>query len=370
MAIYRIFPEKDTFIHRPYEGMLEDKISSAGMDPIVQLSPQSRILVKYDANDVQKAFIENHITPEPEQYTFYLRYYFANGFEVPENFNVEVYGLDENWNAGNGTFSDDPPNKTGATWNYKATGSTWGIDKDISGAIGESPNEADKIGFQSFVNYSKLDLKLEINQEVDYLTKFFPSGRDGETPPSDKGFLIKLDNEITGSNEPKSFTTLNYYSRDSHTIYGPCLEIAWDDSIFPTDENIKLITANSGEFFARIGNLQSEYNLYDVVKLNIHARLKNPERDYNNLASYTGGVRKVNYLLPETSWYQIIDKVTGEPVIEEHEIYTKLSADKNNNYFTLYCQNLHRQRYYCIEIYSRIDNYTKLVSTSNYFKIV
>ena len=363
MAIYRIFPEKDTFIQKPYRipaakkgEFVNAEISNAGLDPVLELSPQSRILVKFPANEVQKAINNNDIPPD--DISFFIRYYLVNGIEIPENFTIDLYGVDDEWQAGTGTSLDEPPNKTGASWTNRTTEDLWPAGSE--GAVGEEPNEADKIGSQSFTTpYSNLDIEIKITEP--YVDKFLP-------PVTDKGFLIKGTNAFEKlDDDTLSPTKLYYYGRDTNTIFTPCLEIRWDDSEHAPGSKVV-----SGEkpFKVIIKNLSRKYHLHDVVRLDIHARLKYPKRDYNDPETYNGGAHQVNYLLPEKTWYRIRDTATREYAVEQHDDYTKVSVDSEKNYFTLFCQNLQRERIYSIELICEFNGKRQTVLYENYFKII
>ena len=352
MAVFKIFPERDTFIERPHKvsGSFDGISSNAGLDPVVVLSPQSRILVKFPNDEVRDAILGR------SGVQFFLRYYFINGYEVPERFSVSVYRVKSSWEAGVGTAGDRPPNRTGASWTHRTAADVWANP----GAILQTQiDEGDVIGRQQFTNYSKLDLRLPLDAgEVDG-AKF----EDG----TDNGFAVRFDVELADG-ELLGPTRLCYYSRDTFTIYRPCLEVAWDDAgEYPTE--VRALPEGKS-FIARISNLDFQYGLHDVVRLNVHARLKFPDRKYTDLSTYSGGPHKVNYVLPRNSWYTIIDKATGATVVDQHDVYTRLGADVDGSHFTLYCQNLQRERYYCIKIVSEVGGHRRGILSDNFFKIV
>ena len=77
--------------------------------------------------------------------------------------------------------------------------------------------------------------------------------------------------------------TFNFFSRDTNTIYPPCLEFKWDDSTFNSgstpyipNEEINISIANNKNIF-----YDTEY-----VKFRVYAREKYPQRVYAQQSLY------------------------------------------------------------------------------------
>jgi hypothetical protein len=156
--------------------------------------------------------------------------------------------------------------------------------------------------------------------------------------------------------------TLQFFSRDTHTIYPPQLEIKWNDfsynvgslSTLTTLPATVLIANNPGTFYS------SSINVFRV-----NARPTYPVRVWQTASVYTD-----NYALPTASFYAIKDLDTDEYVIDYDTTYTKLSCDSTGNYFILYMNGLEPERYYKILIQSTIGNSTIVFDEENVFKVV
>ena len=119
MAIYRIFPESDSFIFSEFP------ISNAGKDEILELggytdtsgeNRTSRILIKFSDNEITDV-IENKIAGS--NWKSNLGLYLAEASEIPTSFTIFTYPLSTNFVNGTGRFGDQPINKTGVSWLYR-----------------------------------------------------------------------------------------------------------------------------------------------------------------------------------------------------------------------------------------------------------
>jgi len=156
--------------------------------------------------------------------------------------------------------------------------------------------------------------------------------------------------------------TLKYFSRDTHTIYPPCLEFKWDDSVYNTG-SLTVLTTNP----ATILLAQNPGVFYDqsINIFRVNARPTYPPKVWQ-----TSSIYMTNYALPENSYYAIKDLDTNEMVIDFDTTYTKLSCDASGSYFKLYMNGLEPERYYTVLVQTTIQGST-IVFYDNYsFKVV
>ena len=233
MAVYKIFAEKDTTIYSDYPSM------NTGMDSILELtkntsllyggqSSAARILIKFSNDDIEN-IVNNYIGTG--SFDAYLKLYLANASQLPTDYTVESYPIYENWDMGTGKFGDSPQEINGASWrNNLANGSNqWIIGSypvDVTGSyttsnIGGANWYVSSSATQSFGVYTEKDITLKV---TDAINSFISNSIDNN------GFIIKT----SGSLEFDSAYnyTLNFFSRDTNTIYPPVLELRWDDSSF------------------------------------------------------------------------------------------------------------------------------------------
>jgi len=228
---YFIFPSKDATIY-------EDSIhQNTGMDQILELEKQlvhalgdapfnSRILVQFDLDDFSASLASGETSGSDMKY--YLNLYTDEAVEIPVTYSVYVYPVSQSWQMGNGKRADSPITTTGVSWNLRdgvtisgVTGSAWssGSAGGPGGAYfsGTLANPTKYEASQSF-NYQTTDLHVDVTNIVE---GWLSGSIDNY------GFLIKRDNAAEQSILNQG--NLQFFSKETHTIYRPRLEVVWKD---------------------------------------------------------------------------------------------------------------------------------------------
>jgi hypothetical protein len=343
MAVYKIFPEKDTTIYSEYPN------KNTGLDEILEASTYldtdgnaqvSRFLIKFPQDEITSVF-NNYITPEGFSWSASFKSYVANVTGLNSTTTVNLYLISGSWNMGTGRYAYTPEYENGASW----------YDRFSSGSGSWSTPGGDYylnyVWTQSFSYYDNLDLNINL-------------GGIGNDILNNNGFIIKQASEFV--NNVNNQTKLQYFSRDTHTIYPPCLEIKWDDYSFNTGSLTQLnitpatisIDNNPGVFYP------SSINVFRV-----NSSPEYPARLWQTSSYYTQ-----NYYLPTASYYAIKDLDTNEYVIDFDNQFTKLSVDPSGSYFTLYMNGLEPERYYSILIKTNINGNTIVFDADYNFKVI
>jgi len=335
MAIYKIFPIKDTFLSSQYP------TSNYGRDEILDISTDSlstnRALVYFDNNEINQL-----IETITGSYTSYLSLYLANSSNIPQEYNIEIHSVSSSWIMGTGRSGDEPNPKNGASWNYSnpnTTSSLWLGGNYINYNITQSFNYQD----------SK-----DINCDVT------PIVNDWNTSTVyNNGFLIKH----TDVNESSSnLISTQFFSTDTHTIYPPSLDFYWNDVSYSSSINV----INNENFITTLYNNKNEFQEDSIYTFRLKNRDLYPARQFQTSSLYLN-----NKILPSSSYWALKDVKTEEIVFNYNDIGTKIGADNNSNYFTVYMGGLQPERYYQILIKTIINNNTIIIDNpSNYFKIV
>jgi hypothetical protein len=269
---------------------------------------------------------------------------------------------------GTGRFNNIPETNNGASWKYRNANqtSTWTVSGLPTGvtASNYSANRGGANWYtasvtQSFNYFSTKDINVDVSQFVGWYTA---------SVIQNNGFIIMNSTDIsptgTGSFEfdHNYIYTFNFFSRDTNTIYPPCLEFKWDDSTFNSgstpyipNEEINISIANNKNIF-----YDTEY-----VKFRVYTREKYPQRVYSQESLYI-----YNKLLPTASYYSIIDLQTNLKIIDFDNVATKLSNDTTSSFFKLHMNGLEPDRYYKIQIKSTIDDGTYIYDDDYYFKVL
>jgi hypothetical protein len=360
MGVYKIFPSQDTTIYSDYVTL------NAGLDAILDLSknasilnPSSsaaRVLIQFDNTDIADA-----VAKSGANFTASLKLYNAHVDGIPTNFNIDINPLYQSWDMGTGRFNNIPESDNGASWQYRSSNQTnaWdtsGFPANITASW--LPNGAGGANWyynynasQSFNYFSSKDINVDVTSIVAAWT--------ASVIPNN-GFIIRN----TGSIEFNANYqyTFNFFSRDTNTIYPPCLEFKWNDSTF--NPGLTPYVGNNN-ILVSLSNNKSTFYDSEYAKLRVYAKDRYPARTFVTSSLYI-----YNKLLPTESYYSIIDLNTNLKVVDFDTSATKLSNDTTSSFFMLYMAGLEPDRYYKVQIKSQIDGGTYIYDDDYYFKVM
>jgi hypothetical protein len=167
-----------------------------------------------------------------------------------------------------------------------------------------------------------------------------------------EGFMLKRSGSIgnTDSNVEEGNTTryghFSFFSRETHTIYPPKLEVLWDDSKWTTGSLSALSSDNLEDMVLYMRGFRSKYKEKSKVKFRVVGRERFPERTYSS-TQYSTGYNTVKYLPSGSTYYQIKDAYT-EDVLVPFGSGSKVSCDSTGNYFNFWMDGLQSERFYRI----------------------
>lgn len=366
MAIYRIFPESDTFIFS--EGVK----GNAGKDEILEIAGYTdfsgtgrtkRTIVKFATSEIQSV-VNSKVGSS--SWNAYLRGYLAEANELPVSHSLFVYPISDTWENGTGKFGDLPIDKSGVSWQYRGAQETnaWltsgfgaGITGySISGQSGGGTWYTGSAGVnleasQSFALNADLDLEIDVTNAT---TLFYSESL------YNNGFILKLPNDLE-FNVSRS-VQLRYFGVDTNSIYPPSLEFRWDDSSYETGS---LSVLDNSQAQINVKNNKGEFVDEGKQRFRLSAKPTYPTRTFT-----TSSVYLTNYALPTASYWGLRDENTEEMVVDFNTSYTKISCDSNGPYFDVHMDGLQPERYYRLLIKTTLDGSTTVVDNKNIFKIV
>lgn len=353
MAIYKIFPHKDTTLYSMYPTM------NTGIDAINQVSnlnfalntspSVARSLIAFDTSEIQDV-INNKVTLN-RPFEVYLKSYIATAQGIVEDTVLEIFPVNKSWNQGTGTYLDQPLTTDGACWesNQFEGGSSW----DVSGFYGNytigsyyDPNYAVQGGgswftqntsyslkcTQTFTPRSKKDLEVDVSRPViEWYYNNIPNN----------GFILKWEDSIEFNPNTLVQPVAQYFSLDTNTIYPPSLEFRWDDSVWSPSPDIEIL--DKPNLYVSLDENPGIFFNESINRFRLNVREKYPTRVYQTSSLYT-----TQHYLPSSSYYAVKDVDTNEFVIDFDKSFTKLSADSTSCYFDLYMDGLEPERYYQI----------------------
>ena len=196
---------------------------------------------------------------------------------------------------------------------------------------------------QSFVNQSP-DVEVEVTNMVNMWLQ-------GQV--ENYGMLIRF----SGSQETDetTFGHLKFFSRNTHTIYSPQLEVRWDDHVPCTGDNTgslnQLVVSGLEDNFLFMKGLREEYKVGERVKFRVGARKRYIQK------SFTTSVQTVTgSFIPEGSGSYAIKDVATDEFIVPFSDFTKLSCDSDSNYFIQYLDGFYPDRVYKIQLKLKYDD--------------
>jgi len=376
MAIYKIFPSKDTTLYSLYPNQ------NTGLDPILEIYNRThntdptyissaeiaRTLISFDSNEIADV-IDNLINDF--QWQANLKLFNAKTTGIVNNTNLYIYPLAQDWASGTGRLDDEPKTENGASWTWSNinNGTAW-VTSSFGAYITASFIPSNPGGGTWYTGSSN-GLLYEITQSFDTrtikdinsdITDIVNSWYSSSI--NNYGLVIKwgsnIEYNLTSSVEPN----MNLFSVDTHTIYPPQLEFKWDDYVFNTGSN-NIGFISSSQLVISFPNNKESYNQNSIQKFRINTRPQYPARNFQTSSFYT-----VNYYLPTSSYYALKDLSTNEFIIDFDENYTKISADSEGNYFKIFMSGLQPERYYQILIKTIIDDEILILDNNYYFKVI
>jgi hypothetical protein len=360
MAVYKLFPSQDATIYSRYPN------KNTGLNEILSVSIEdaqdsgntqaSRTLIQFSSTEIADV-IDNRINGSI--WSASLKGFIAEVNGLNFDTTLEVYAVTGSWNMGTGKYPYSPEYTNGVSWYSRlSSGSglwrTSGFPTGITGSYGSvsgGGNWYTASYTQSFSYYDDKDINIDVTPVV-------ASWYSGSI--ANNGFIIKQAVEFV--NSLLYNINLDYFSRDTHTIYPPQLEIKWRDYSFTTGSLNELSTLPAT---VSVDNNPGTFYPNSINEFRVNSRPEYPFRVFATASYFTQ-----NYYLPTSSYYAIKDLDTNEYVVDFDEQFTQLSVDTNGSYFTLYMNGLEPERYYSVLIKTVIDGNTLVFDDNYYFKVI
>lgn len=359
----------------------------------------SRTVIKFDLSELSQSISTNAISGSGIKFTLNLKACGARN--LPLGYKIYAYPVSQSWDNGNGRYADDGSQlgiswnyrnyydsklwygssitssypqvnyllsssyasasfqNQGGTWYYKVPASYTNKPKWICGSSKyASLANVGLICSQSFTYGQQSDISMDI-------TTIVRSWLCGCVP--NNGLILLSSFEVDTPPLQNTNGLLQFFSRETNTIYSPYIDVAWDDSVFNTGS----LTPVTGSIqnVINLQYLKNQYKAGSVPKIFVFARDRYPLKQFNK--AYQQPSMVTPKYLPTSSYYMIKD-AESEEVIVGFDEYTKLSCDPTQgNYFKLQTTGLPQERYMKIYIKSQYeDGSIDIVDTEKVFKII
>ena len=358
----------------------------------------SRTLIKFDISELSQSISTNNISGSNIKFSLNLKSCGARN--LPLNYKIYAYPISQSWNNGNGRYADNG-SQLGASWNYKnydgngiwygsqITNSYQQVDYLLTSSYSSASFEnqggtwfykvpatyinkpkwiCNSSKYPSLVNSSLIcSQSFSYGQQSDVsmdITKIVRAWLCGCVP--NQGLILISSLEISTPPLQQTNGLLQFFSRDTNTIYSPYLDVAWDDSLFNTG-SLDPVTGSIQNLIT-LNYLKDAYKAGSLPKIYVFARDRYPLKNFQK--SYQQPVMVTPKYLPTSSYYMIKD-AESEEVLVGFDQYTKLSCEPNNgNYFKLQTTGLPQERY--LKIFIKVeyaDGTVDITDTQKVFKI-
>tara|TARA_B100000902_G_scaffold296709_1_gene283720 strand:- start:1310 stop:2440 length:1131 start_codon:yes stop_codon:yes gene_type:complete len=361
---YFEFPTKDTTL---YEGEATSS-QNTGLDEILEIRKKmndsgtqinvSRILIQFDLTFISKSISSGLI---PTDADYYLNLYDAGSQELGSSDVIYAYPVSQSWENGEGKFDYFPIVTDGASWRYRTgptandqwvagtndTGGTW-----FKGTTGQYTLEAS----QSFTNEAS-DVRMNVTGIVNNWIS------SGSVYPNE-GFMVKRSGSVGNSDVSQSegnttrFGDFKFFSRETHTIYPPKLEVVWNNANWETGSLQPITGSDLHSVEVYMQDLRKQYQEDSKVRFRVFGRERFPTKTWS---STTSNDVTVKYLPSGSTYYEVKDAFT-EDVIIPFGSGSIIGCDSRGNYFDVWLQGFQPERDYRI-------NY-KIVSGSGIGEVV
>lgn len=358
----------------------------------------SRTFIKFDITELSQSVASNNISGSNIKFTLNLKSCGARN--LPLNYKIYAYPISQSWNNGNGRYADGG-SQLGASWNYKnydgngiwygsqITNSYQQVDYLLTSSYSSASFEnqggtwfykvpasyinkpkwiCNSTKYPSLVNASLIcSQSFNYGQQSDVtmdITRIVRSWLCGCVP--NQGLILISSLELSTPPLQETNGLLQFFSRDTNTIYSPYIDVAWDDSVFNTG-SLAPVTGSIQNLIT-LNYLKDAYKAGSLPKIYVFARDRYPLKNFQK--AYQQPSMVTPKYLPTSSYYMIKD-AESEEVLVGFDQYTKLSCDPNNgNYFKLQTTGLPQERY--LKIFIKVeyaDGTVDIADTQKVFKI-
>jgi len=357
-----IFSKQDTWISSGSNTINNESFrdQNFGKDQILEVKKeffnskfnhQTRALVQFSGTEftaMSQSIVDGKIT-SPK---FYLRLYETEGnSKLSQDYKLAIQPISESWVEGTGKFENSPKTTNGCSWlnrsnPYGGTAVTWSNAGTSILTVSQST--------QTFSNESS-----DVEVEVTDMVKMWLSGSY-----SNYGMMIG----ISGSQETDNttFTQLKFFSRNTHTIYQPRLEVRWNDSSYGSTGSLTQLTSSGlVENHLYVKGLRESYKENERVKFRIGARKKHIQKTFTESVHISSG----SYI-PEGSGSYAIKDVTTDEFVVPFSDYTLIGYDTNGSYFNQWLDGFYPDRVYRILLKLKTDDNQEIIFDDDFEFIV
>lgn len=284
----------------------------------------SRILMKFDISNLNQSALKHelilHVSTLQELHS--------------EEIELEFIQLLSDFVAGTGNRNDSPYVSNGANWETSDGQTDW-IDPYYNNSI-----KATAI-LKPDSEYIQVDVTSMVNSWL----------ADSNNIP---GLVIKYTDSI--EDDTRISSKIRFYGKETNSIYEPTLVSYYANPVYngefdPTNEleisNVDL----------KIKNLKTKYIKGEIITLVLQ-----PLPEVSTKSYLTSSANNSSYMLPDDSFYRLIDTISGKIICDFHA-GTAVEKSDSGYKISINTENLLPNRYYTVQF--KLSNETENVIIDN-----
>jgi len=365
---YKVLYDSSIYLQQPTHNAGRDEILEIGKVFYGDTRDVYRSLIKIDMSSLSASVDSGEMGND---WKAYINLKSARSEGIPMEYTIYANAVSESWDMGRGTKFDgfltgsSPLSGTieqGVSWRYRNGINRWQENTFGGSAVYEpyltgSANAEGGVWYIPYeasqhYSYERDDIRMDITDIVNgWIYNEF----------TNNGLILRhgLENE----EDQLDYGVLKFFSKETNTIYEPKLEITWDDSVFNTG-SLEPVTGSAEDGYKVVlTNFKTKYVKDSKVKIRVKGRDKYPQKSFGTTFEYD----QAKYL-PETTYYQLEDYITGEIVFPFGD-YTKVSCDSISNYFVMDLETLPMKRTYHLKLKIVEDGISTIIDDKLIFEI-
>lgn len=346
-TLYSRHPDRNTGVDQILE--LTKVTSGSAVDDLVgnyefwDTTFLSRMLLDFDLSGVSQSISSGDISNAK----FYLAVKATEAIHLPISYTLYAHPVSGSWTNGTGYYNNDAEVTNGASWRYrhgKSAATQW----SSSGGDYYPQYTATQL-----FNYEFPDIRINVTNIVN-------AWISGSIPQY--GFILKHSNAV--ETDGSEVGSIKFFSKDTHTVYIPRLQVYWDNADVSGTGSVAEITGDEYVIYAK--NLKESYFEQEVAKIRLGVRQRFPTASYANSGVLT--TRR----MPFDSFFQVMDSRTDEVIIEYDDPGTRVSCDAGGNYIRVDMNSFLPERFYKIVFRIETDggDSVNYIDDGMWFKVV
>lgn len=344
------------YLQQPDQNAGRDELLEVGKLYYGDTKDIARALVKFNTNSISASIASGEISGS---WKAYLNLKSAGSEEIPLEYSIYANAVSQSWNMGTGTKFDNITTD-GISWKYRDGINTW-QDNTLGGTAIFAAGTTGSANAEGGTWYTASEASQSYNYDIDDVrmdvTGIVNLWISGSLP--NNGFIVR--HGLSNEEDSLDYGVLKFFSKETHTIYEPKLEVVWNDTTFTTGS---LSVIPDENFKVAYSNLKSKYSKDSKIKIRVKGRELYPMRTFSGTFDYDN----TSYL-PTTSYYQLEDYITGE-IIFPFGDYTRISCDSSGSFFILNLSSLPINRTYLLKMKISQSGIDYIIDDKSIFEIV